>query len=174
MDTEINGPIVFNVYATANATDFDWVLRLTDVWPDGVSHWISDGYLRASLRAVDDAKSLKNSAGEIVRPWYSFTERSAPPAGEMQLYQVEIIPTANIFRAGHRIRLDFFPVAASSSDRNASGSGLLEIHHGGDTDSHLILPLIPARCHLSTPLASIEPAITACAGNWAEAIGAAP
>lgn len=173
-DTEITGPVMLRVFATANATDFDWVVRLTDVWPDGTSHWISDGYLRASLSEVDHNRSQKNSDGDIVRPWHSFTQRSAPALGERREYLIDIIPTANIFRASHRIRLDIFPVAASSMDRNALGVGTLEVHLGGQHASYIQLPLIPARCDLATPLIdTIEPPITACAASWTEATGGA-
>ena len=181
-DTEISGPILLNLFATSNAADFDWVVRVNDVWPEGLpledrdaggSHWVTDGYLRASLREVDPEKSLTNGAGDIVRPWHTFATRQAPPAGEVVEYQIDVIPTSHLFRAGHRIRLVVFPIAASSSDRNALGGGVVEVHRGGERASYLQLPLIPNRCHQSTPLVdSFTPPITGCAESWTSAIGA--
>ena len=67
-DTEISGPVVLDVNATATAPNFDWQVRLTDVHPDGRSSWITDGQLRASLRRVDERQSVKNAAATTPGP----------------------------------------------------------------------------------------------------------
>jgi putative CocE/NonD family hydrolase len=153
-DTEITGPIVATLRATALAPNFDWQLRLTDVHPDGRSAWISDGQLRASLRRVDEARSVRNADGDLIRPWLSFTEHEQVPPGEEVEYVVELAPTSNVFRAGHRIRLTIQPVASGYVDSaRTAGVGALTIHHKG---SKLLLPVIPSRCHKSEPATEVE------------------
>src|SRR4051794_764826 len=63
LDTELSGPVVLRVFASSTASDFDWQVRLTDVHPDGRSTWITDGQLRASLRAIDPQRSRRTAAG---------------------------------------------------------------------------------------------------------------
>src|SRR5262249_14908539 len=78
---EITGPIALKLKATATTTDFDWVVRLTDVAPDGSSNWISDGRLRAALRdGLDRAVDV--------------------PVAQPVDYAVDISPTSAIFRTG--------------------------------------------------------------------------
>jgi putative CocE/NonD family hydrolase len=157
-DTEVSGPIILVVRATATAPNFDWQVRLTDVHPDGRSSWITDGQLRASLRRVDDAMSVKNADGDYVRPWLPSTEHEPVPVGEPVDYVIELAPTSNVFRRGHRIRLDVQPIAEGYVDSaRSAGIGALLIHRGGENPSRLILPVIPARCQLGTPAsASVE------------------
>jgi hypothetical protein len=67
----------------AARSDFDWAVNLSDVWLGGRSEWICDGFLRASLRRVDEARSRRNAAGEIIRPWYPFDAKQPVPPGEV-------------------------------------------------------------------------------------------
>jgi putative CocE/NonD family hydrolase len=152
-DTEVSGPIVLHVRASSTAPDFDWQVRLTDVHPDGRSAWISDGQLRASLRRVDDAKSVKNGDGDYVRPWLPLTTHEPVPLLEPVDYVIELAPTSNVFRAGHRIRLDIQPLVTGYVDSARTlGVGALEVFHGAE--SRLVLPVIPARCQLGAPAAA--------------------
>ena len=151
-DTEISGPIVFTVNAAATAPDFDWQVRLTDVHPDGSSAWISDGQLRASLRRLDPELSSRNRRGDITRTWLPYTEHEPVPIGQPVEYTFELGPTSNVFRAGHRIRIDIQPIASSYLDSaRSAGVGALSVLSGGAEGSHVLLPLIPSRCQNGTP-----------------------
>ena len=146
------------VRATATAPNFDWQVRLTDVHPDGRSSWISDGQLRASLRRIDDAKSVKNADGDYVRPWLPFDTHEPVPVGEPVEYVIELAPTSNVFRAGDRIRLDLQPIAEGYIDSaRSAGVGALLVHRGGGAPSRLVLPVIPGRCQLGE---AASPAVT--------------
>ena len=74
--------------------------------------------------------------------------------GEIQKIRVRMFPTSNLFRAGHRIRLDIsssnFPKfdinpntgedeARASAQRVATNT----VHFGRSHPSHLILPIVP-------------------------------
>jgi len=71
---------------TCSATDGHIQVKLCDVFPDGRSRELTKGRLRLAHREGHD--------------------RVVPmPAGEVQTIEVALWPTANQFRAGHRIRL---------------------------------------------------------------------
>ena len=145
-DTELTGPFVAHLFASTTAPDFDWQVRLTDVHPDGRSSWISDGQLRASLRAIDPKRSRRNAQGDIIRPWYTFAAHDSVPAGQVVEYYVELAPTSNVFKAGDRIRLDIQPAADAYVDSvRTGGAGVLQLARGKGSDSSVLLPVIPAR-----------------------------
>ncbi|MEY2467447.1 MAG: uncharacterized protein QOF21_145 [Actinomycetota bacterium] len=151
-DVEVSGPITLRLWATSTSPNLEWTARLTDVSPDGRSEWITDGQLRASLRRVDEAKSLKNKQGEIVFPWHTYAAHEPVPVAKPVEYLLTLTPTSNVFAAGHRIRLDVAPVAAQSFDAvRTGGAGAVVIHQGGIHASSVLLPVVPTRCHLGSP-----------------------
>ena len=167
----MSGPITVKLVASSSASDFDWAVRLTDVWPDGRSEWITDGGLRASMRRVDEKRSLRNKRGEIIRPFLTLDSPEPVPTDEAVEYLLELVPMSNVFRAGHRLRIDIFPVARSGTDHSSIGPvGELTVHRGPDGSS-VLLPIIPARCQLGTPMHDSTPRVS-CASSWKQAIGA--
>src|SRR5439155_4818710 len=85
-DLEISGPVTATVYAMSTAQDTDWVVRLSDVAPDGLSRIVCDGILRARYR--DSAV-----APRLLTP------------NQVEKFEVDCWSTSNLFRAGHRIRV---------------------------------------------------------------------
>src|SRR5262249_33162064 len=57
---DLVGPAVLHLQAASTATDTDWIVRVSDVAPDGTVNPLTQGWLRASHRAVDEQRS---------RPW---------------------------------------------------------------------------------------------------------
>jgi hypothetical protein len=125
---------------------------------------LAHGWLRASHRALDAGKTQRH------RPYHSH-DRSEPLApGEVYQVDVEIWPTCIVIPAGYRVGLtvqgrDYryegelsefarrFHYAGRGvgpfkhrdpEDRpDAVFSGRVTIHFGGETDSHLLVPVIP-------------------------------
>jgi putative CocE/NonD family hydrolase len=170
-DLEVTGPITVRLVASATTPELDWVVRLTDVWPDGRSEWITDGALRASMRKVDHERSLRNRRGEIVRPYLTLDAPEPVPTGAPVEYLFELFPTSNVFRAGHRLRIDVFPVSASGTDPGTLGSVGEVVVHRGPGGSSVLLPVIPARCQRGQPMVP-EMAPLRCAKTYAQALGA--
>ncbi len=92
-DLEIAGPVVAHLWIASDAPDTDITAKLIDVhpasadWPQGFALNLCEGILRCRYR--DD-----RSAPTMLEP------------GRATRITVELFPTANLFRAGHRIRLD--------------------------------------------------------------------
>jgi putative CocE/NonD family hydrolase len=120
------------LYAASSARDTDFVAKLVDVHPDGRALNVSEGILRARYR-----RDL--SAPELLEP------------GEPVELAIRLYPTAMVFKAGHRIRLDLTsshfprfsrnlntgePVATASRSVVARQTVL----HSSRYPSHVLLP----------------------------------
>jgi putative CocE/NonD family hydrolase len=133
-DLELTGPIAAKLYAASDATDTDFTVALSDVFPDGTSNPIQDGIVRASAR--EDA----------FRP-------SAIEPGRIYAYDVDLFATSYLVKAGHRIRVSISSSCFDRYDRNLNtgerfGAGSTvrvarqEIHRSAEHSSHILLPLM--------------------------------
>jgi putative CocE/NonD family hydrolase len=135
-DTEVTGPIELVLYIASSARDTDFTGKLVDVFPDGRALALTDGILRARYR-----NSL--AAPELLLP------------GTIYELHIDLIATANVFRAGHCIRLDVSSSNFPRFDRNTNTGGAIagetaadfvlainRIFHDQAHASYLILPII--------------------------------
>jgi putative CocE/NonD family hydrolase len=101
----IIGGVRCRLWAASSARDTDWVVRLTDVHPDGFSRLLCDGILRARYR---------NSAAqpELLNP------------REVYEFEIDLWATANTFLAGHRIRVAVTSSSFPRFDRNLNTGGV--------------------------------------------------
>lgn len=163
---ELSGPMSITLYAATTLEDFDWMVRLADVWPDGRSEWITDGQLRAGLRTTDRRRSLRGAGGVAVKPWLPLDRLRPPPPGQVVEYQIPLYEASNVFQAGHRVRVEAVPVL-----RTGSAAGTVTVQLGRRHASHVVLPVIPSRCQQAVRLTGNEP-IEPCAVSYARATGA--
>jgi predicted acyl esterase len=129
------GPTQLHLVASSSANDTDWMAKLADVAPDGTETLISEGFLRASHRALDAKRSTTAS------PYHTHTDPTPITPGRLYAYDIGIWPTAYTLAAGHRLQLRLtsidLPTHAPMSiqlDRNALGATTLDV-----------TPLPPAR-----------------------------
>jgi uncharacterized protein len=135
-DVEVTGPVTVTLWAATSARDTDFVARLVDVHPDGRAINLTDGILRARFRqGIHAPESLVNP-------------------GQAYAYQIDLWATSNLFRAGHRIRLDVTSSSFPRWDRNPNtGAPLGEgtelvpatqtILHDAAHPSHVLLSIVP-------------------------------
>jgi hypothetical protein len=121
-DVEIVGPSRLVLYAVTDASDVDFCVRLCDVQPDGRSRLLNTGALKGSHRHSH--------------------ERPQPlAAAEVNCFEIEIWAVANVFKPGHRIRVDVstsdFPFFESNPVPSRT-----ELFHGGSHPSRLVLPVV--------------------------------
>ena len=86
-DVEVSGKVSVTLFARSSACDTDFTAKLVDVWPDGKAYIIADGIVRARFRASENAPRLL-------------------ALGETCEYTIDLSHTCNVFKAGHRIRLE--------------------------------------------------------------------
>jgi len=173
--TEITGPSAIRLQVSSSTEDADLfvVLRVFD--PAGTEvvfqgaldphNPISLGWLRASHRKLDPAKSLP------YRPYHSHDEKQLLHPGEVVQLDVEIWPTCIVVPVGYRIAVSLRgrdyewdgPSASLSNMKNPmKGCGpfvhdddqdrppsvfhnLVSLHFGGGHTNRLLLPVIPAK-----------------------------
>lgn len=134
-DLEVTGPVVVKLYAASSAPDTDFTAKLVDVRPDGYACNIAEGVVRARFRDSLQAPTL-----------------IAP--GEICEYTIDLWSTSQVFKAGHRLRLEVSSSNFPRYDRNQNTGHELgadaELHTAKQTvfhderyPSHLILPIIP-------------------------------
>jgi putative CocE/NonD family hydrolase len=136
-DLEVTGPVSVTLYAATSAADTDFTAKLVDVWPDGRALCVTDGIVRARYR---DGSGLVDP----IRP------------GSVYEYTIDLIATSQVFKAGHRIRVDVasanFPCfdrnpgnGARSADAVAEDFVVAEqiVYHDGEHQSCITLPVIP-------------------------------
>jgi uncharacterized protein len=170
---EITGPGAARLTVASSTADADVFLTLRVLDPDGrditfVSGQdphgcVGFGWLRASHRKTDPERSLP------WRPWHSHDEHQPLTPGEPVTVDVEIWPTSVVIPAGYRLGVsvrgrDFelpgdgpWPTAFGVTMRGngifvhddpadrppAVFGGTTTLLSGGDTPSHLLLPVIP-------------------------------
>ena len=165
-DLTVVGPISLTLHAAIDKVDTNWIVILKDVGPD-VSvvtaregertvpetlqeRELTRGWLKASYRALDPARS---------KPWEPFHKltRDAVEAvtpGEIVEYQIQILATANQFKAGHRICLEITAMDAPTGTGAMTNVEYIPYHvcrsetvthsiyHDEAHPSHLLLPVI--------------------------------
>jgi predicted acyl esterase len=98
-ETEVIGPAVLTLYASTTDDEVLWFVSLWEVAPDGRERVLTRGWLRGSHRAVDPARSA---------PWlpvHPHTDAEPLRPGTPYEFQIQIMPTANLFKGGSRFKL---------------------------------------------------------------------
>ncbi|MEO8660962.1 MAG: CocE/NonD family hydrolase [Bryobacteraceae bacterium] len=134
-DLEVIGPVRAVLYVSSSAPDTDFTAKLVDVFPDGQARNLTDGILRLRYR-----KGLEQA--ELMTP------------GRVYPVTIDVGVTANVFQAGHRIRLEVSSSNFPRFDRNPNTGRAMagetelrtarqKLWHGPQRPSHLLLPVIP-------------------------------
>jgi uncharacterized protein len=137
-DLEVTGPLTLHLFAATSAIDTDFVAKLVDVYPDGRAFNVTtDGIVRARYR-----KSLFRP--EMVIP------------GEVNEYVINLEAASQLFRRGHRIRIDIASSSFPEYDRNMNTGNQIgddargitaeqTIYHNVEYASYIDLPVISAQ-----------------------------
>jgi predicted acyl esterase len=133
-DLDMVGPIELALDAVATAGDTAFIAALQDIDPSGSVIDITAGYLRASLRAVDEAASRP---GAPVVPCRTY---EAVPIGEVVRYRIPMVDNARRFKAGRRIRL-----VITGDDQNPEAPAIMSFRHASVGTSCLTTVLSSSR-----------------------------
>jgi uncharacterized protein len=151
-DLVIAGSSSLDLQLRSSAKDTDLQVALSEVRPDGNETYVQNGWLRASHRKLDAARS---TALDPV-PTHLKGDAAPLPADSFSLVRVPIFPVAHAFRAGSRIRVT---VEAPGGDRPRwdfatvdHGSTTNTIALGGPSGSQLVLPVVAGATAQGTPL----------------------
>jgi hypothetical protein len=134
-EVEVTGPITVTLWAATSGTDTDFTAKLVDVCEDGCARNLTDGIIRARYR-----DSMSNPTP--VEP------------GKAYPYTIDLWATSNVFKAGHRIRLEISSSNFPRFDRNTNTGELIAgdselkpamqtVLHSSQYPSHVTLPIVP-------------------------------
>lgn len=143
-DTEVVGPVMLKLFAATTDTEVHWIVSLLEIDRGGGERLLTKGWLKGSHRELDMAQS---------KPWEPIHahRRSEPlTPGEIYGFDIKLVPTGNLFRAGSRIALrircvDDEPtnalelIATGSLARSAVSR--VTVFHDEDHPSFLLLPI---------------------------------
>lgn len=149
-DTELTGLVKADIWAElTGAKDATLVAVLSDVDPSTrKSNQVTAGFLLASQRAIDPAKSTYSPDGVLIRPYHPFTRESQQPVvpNDPYEYQIEIYPTSQVFKKGHEIRLTIgtadTPATQTPLPDLVNETGTITLLHGPAYPSNVLLPVI--------------------------------
>ncbi|WP_248307865.1 CocE/NonD family hydrolase [Bosea sp. AS-1] len=136
-DLTIVGPVTLHLWVSSDAPDTDFTAKLIDVhppsadYPTGFAMNLSDGIFRCRYRHSWESPKMIGS-------------------GEVFEIVIELFATANLFKAGHRIRLDVsssnFPkfdvnpnTGAPEGQGRAKNIARNTVHFGRETPSRLLV-----------------------------------
>lgn len=130
-----------DLWVGSSAADTDLEAVLTEVRPDGQEVYVQSGWLRASHRALDPARSTE------LRPWPTHMEPDAAPipAGELVPVRMELFPFAHVVRPGSRLRLTIQAPGGNQpfwDFTNLPGEATNRIGHSVGMPSSIALPLV--------------------------------
>jgi hypothetical protein len=142
-DVEVTGPISANLWISSDCPDTDFTIKLIDVYPansdypDGFAMNVTDGILRVRYRD-------------------SWERPSMMTPGSVYPIRIDAFPTSNLFKRGHRIRVDVsssnfphFDVNPNTGDPEGTVSqwrvATNRVYLDRTRPSHVVLPLIPRR-----------------------------
>ncbi len=138
-DIEVTGELEVKLWISSDAVDTDFTAKLIDVcppsseWPGGFDLNIADGICRARFRE-------------------SLTQESLMQPGKVYPVTVRLYPTSNVFKKGHRIRVDVsssnFPrfdvnpnTGESLGNHRRVQKATNTVYHDAEHPSHIVLPI---------------------------------
>jgi putative CocE/NonD family hydrolase len=98
-DVEVTGHVMLELWAKSTAVDTDFTAKLVDVWTNGFAQNLTEGIVRAKYRGSQEKP-------ELMTP------------GEVYKLAVDLWSTSNVFKKGHRIRLEISSSNFPRFDRN--------------------------------------------------------
>ena len=98
---ELFGSASADLWVSSTATDTDLQVTLSEIRADGQETYVQRGWLRASHRALDTARST------TLLPYHPHTAAASAPLTPRvpERMRLEILPFGHVFRAGSRLRL---------------------------------------------------------------------
>jgi len=140
-DVEVTGELEVRLWVSSSAVDTDFTAKLVDVHPPtpdlpgGFDMNVTDGIVRARYRD-------------------SLASETFMEPGRVYPVTVLLYPTANVFKKGHRIRVDLsssnfprFDVNPNTGEPLARHrrmqTAVNTIHHDRTHPSHILLPVVP-------------------------------
>ena len=161
-DLEITGHPVTNLWVTSTAPDGYFIAYLEEVYSDGVSHYVTDGVLRASHRAIDPNEPPWSDLGIPYHRSFA-ADYAVLPSYPVEL-AFDLSPISYVFRKGNRIRVTvtcsnqtYYPFPPSLT---FAPPPIVTIYRDATHPSYITLPVIPPKATVFDGTAKVRIAKT--------------
>lgn len=155
-DTEVTGHPLVELALSSSTADSDVFIYLEDVAPDGTSLLVTEGQLRANNWRLKRGGPAPGSKPSL--PWQGFGKADYAPqpfaGGRVVRLTLDLMPTAWVFKRGHRIRLSLaaadwpsfalHPGLSAANDPAKATSPVWTVQRGPGL-STITLPVVPPR-----------------------------
>lgn len=142
-DVVMVGPGSADLWISADSTDVDLQVTVTELRSDGQAMLVQSGWLRASHRALDESQST------TLRPVQTHRKGDYQPLvpGEVTPVRVEMFPFGHVFRAGSRIQVSVEGPGGGGNfwpwDFGFLPGGFdVTVHHSSEHPSSVVLPVV--------------------------------
>jgi putative CocE/NonD family hydrolase len=156
-DVEVTGPVTATIWAASSAKDTDFTAMLVDVHPDGRAIALTDGVCRARFRnaaATWKPEDLRQGAAPYEALYDPGFQPELMTPGTPYEFKIDMWSTSNLFRKGHRIRVEVSSSNFPRVDRNLNTGGRVgfeteiriadqTVFHDAERPSRVTLPVIP-------------------------------
>ena len=132
-DIEISGPLSLHLCAASSAGDTDFTVKLVDVFPNGAAYNVAEGCVRARYR-----KSILQP--EPIDP------------GKAYEYDIALSATSNMFKKGHRIRIDISSSNFPRIDRNMNTGNPFGVDKEGTPAVQTIFHQVGSLSYIDMPV----------------------
>jgi putative CocE/NonD family hydrolase len=133
-DVEVTGQVKLDLWAKSSAVDTDFTAKLVDIWPNGFAQNLTEGIVRARYRDSQEKPELLNPE-------------------EIYKMSLDLWSTSNVFKKGHKIRLEVSSSNFPRFDRNLNtgesgqfGTRMVKatntVLHDAEHASVLVLPQV--------------------------------
>jgi putative CocE/NonD family hydrolase len=143
-DTAVIGAGALQAWIKSSAPSVDLQVTVSEVRPDDKETYVQSGWLRASERKLDQAKSTQ------LEPVLSLLKSDAAPlpSGKWAKVTVPLYYEGHMYRAGSRIRVT---ISATGGDKpvwafdetQPAGTADVSLAHSKSMPSRLLLPVVP-------------------------------
>ena len=138
-DVHVLGAPVLHLWVTSTHPDGNFIAYLEDIDETGYSHYVTEGAIRASNRALHDA-----SFDTFGTPWHRGYEvdQEDLPTGEPVELVFDMLPSSYVFQEGHRVRITIVGADQSTyPDEGLDPAPVVKIYRSPHYKSRLELPV---------------------------------
>ncbi|WP_419950887.1 CocE/NonD family hydrolase [Candidatus Palauibacter sp.] len=136
-DLTVTGHPVVTLWVTSSTRDADFFVLLEEVDPTGFSRYVTEGVLRASHRALEQAPW-----DNLGLPFHRSYERDVEPLPDAPTeLRLDLHPTSTVFNAGHRLRLTVMGADRDNAEEVSEDPPTVRVYRSASHPSSVELPI---------------------------------
>jgi putative CocE/NonD family hydrolase len=151
-ELNVTGHPVAHLWVSSTAEDGDFFVYLEEVDGAGVSHYISEGSIKASHRALNEPYY-----DNLGLPFHRSHARDLRPLkpGRPEEVVFDLQPTSNLFEAGNRVRLTIVGADAdNATPLSQDGPPTVKVYREKKRASYISLPVVGGKAQAGAPVVS--------------------